>query len=125
MHFNGWPTHWDEWIELDSDRIQPFRARTVQTVGTVVRSPVPASPVQGAMDCDTVLTLIQGGLRYIEFLQRLVARSGVLSTEEAQEFCEEHVAAVDRIGRFMSDLAHALSGSHSVREVNLVRTVSH
>jgi hypothetical protein len=27
LHYNGWPTRWDEWIQIDSPRIAPFRTR--------------------------------------------------------------------------------------------------
>uniref|UniRef100_A0A6U5DVG0 Ubiquitin-like domain-containing protein n=1 Tax=Corethron hystrix TaxID=216773 RepID=A0A6U5DVG0_9STRA len=28
VHYNGWPSRWDEWIRSDSDRVRPFRSRT-------------------------------------------------------------------------------------------------
>jgi len=30
VHYNGWGTRWDEWIEMKSDRIMPFRYYTKQ-----------------------------------------------------------------------------------------------
>jgi hypothetical protein len=30
IHYNGWGTRWDEWIDMDSDRIRPFRYYTQQ-----------------------------------------------------------------------------------------------
>jgi Ubiquitin family len=29
VHYNGWPVRWDEWIRSDSERIRPFRVRTL------------------------------------------------------------------------------------------------
>ena len=28
VHYNGWPSRWDEWISWDSPRVTPFRTRT-------------------------------------------------------------------------------------------------
>jgi hypothetical protein len=31
LHYNGWGTRWDEWIDINSNRIRPFRYHTKQT----------------------------------------------------------------------------------------------
>jgi hypothetical protein len=41
VHYNGWGTRWDEWIEMDSDRIRPFRFHTRQTNYSHYQSPFP------------------------------------------------------------------------------------
>lgn len=41
IHYNGWGTRWDEWIEMDSDRIMPFRYYTKQTTFSNYNSPFP------------------------------------------------------------------------------------
>jgi hypothetical protein len=41
IHYNGWGTRWDEWIEMKSDRIRPFRFHTRQTSFTNYQSPYP------------------------------------------------------------------------------------
>ena len=34
VHYNGWPSRWDEWIPVDSPRLAPFRTRTSRTTHT-------------------------------------------------------------------------------------------
>ena len=41
IHYNGWGTRWDEWIELESARIAPFRTYTIQTPQSNYLSPYP------------------------------------------------------------------------------------
>jgi hypothetical protein len=41
IHYNGWGTRWDEWIDMKSDRIRPFRFHTRQTSFTNYQSPYP------------------------------------------------------------------------------------
>ena len=41
IHYNGWGTRWDEWIDMDSDRIMPFRFHTKQTSFSNYISPFP------------------------------------------------------------------------------------
>ncbi|KAG3093896.1 hypothetical protein PI124_g14079 [Phytophthora idaei] len=48
IHYHGWPTRWDEWIDVDSDRIAAFRTRTLHTQNTQRMSPVPTTRVPSA-----------------------------------------------------------------------------
>lgn len=41
IHYNGWGTRWDEWIDMDSDRIMPFRYYTKQTTFSNYNCPFP------------------------------------------------------------------------------------
>lgn len=41
IHYNGWGTRWDEYIDIASDRIRPFRFYTKQTRFTNYLSPYP------------------------------------------------------------------------------------
>lgn len=31
IHYYGWGNRWDEWIDMNSERIKPFRTHTIQT----------------------------------------------------------------------------------------------
>ena len=42
VHFNGWGTRWDEWIEKNSPRIAPFRTYTIQSPQNQFLSPYPS-----------------------------------------------------------------------------------
>ena len=44
IHYNGWGTRWDEWIEMSSPRIAMFRTHTVQASASNYLSPFPNSP---------------------------------------------------------------------------------
>lgn len=44
IHYNGWGTRWDEWIEMNSPRIALFRTHTVQASASNYLSPFPNSP---------------------------------------------------------------------------------
>lgn len=41
VHYNGWSSRWDEWIDMKSDRIALFRTHTVQSQGCASMSPFP------------------------------------------------------------------------------------
>ena len=41
VHYNGWGTRWDEWIEMESNRIMPFRFHTRQATINNFQSPFP------------------------------------------------------------------------------------
>ena len=42
IHYNGWPTRWDEWIDMDSPRVAPFRTRTAHSPLLPHLSPAPS-----------------------------------------------------------------------------------
>lgn len=41
IHYNEWPSQWDEWISSASTRLQPFRSLTKQNLDSPVQSPFP------------------------------------------------------------------------------------
>ena len=43
IHYNGWGNRWDEWINMDSDRIQIFRSHTTQNTLFNYLSPFPST----------------------------------------------------------------------------------
>ena len=44
VHYNGWGTRWDEWIEFSSPRMRNFKVYTLQSPGSVFMSPYPGIP---------------------------------------------------------------------------------
>lgn len=48
VHYNGWGTRWDEWIEVNSPRIEIFRTHTIQAATSTYLSPFPNSPPDSA-----------------------------------------------------------------------------
>ena len=41
IHYNGWENRWDEWIEINSNRIASFRTYTIQYPSTHLLEPIP------------------------------------------------------------------------------------
>eukprot|EP00349_Pseudokeronopsis_sp_Brazil_P002776 CAMPEP_0202963210 /NCGR_PEP_ID=MMETSP1396-20130829/7204_1 /ASSEMBLY_ACC=CAM_ASM_000872 /TAXON_ID= /ORGANISM="Pseudokeronopsis sp., Strain Brazil" /LENGTH=135 /DNA_ID=CAMNT_0049684237 /DNA_START=202 /DNA_END=606 /DNA_ORIENTATION=+ len=41
IHYNGWGARWDEWLDVSSPRIAPFRTHTVQNPKAIYLSPFP------------------------------------------------------------------------------------
>ena len=63
IHYNGWPTRWDEWIPVDSPRLAPFRTRTIHSVLQMHLSPEPAAwlpnaPTTGSDEFEDVLSQV-------------------------------------------------------------------
>jgi hypothetical protein len=82
IHYNGWPSRWDEWIESSSPRIAPFRTRTAHTLNTVTQSPSPNirpdnAPSTGINDVRLLLppmvSLMQRTLSALQELTNLYA----------------------------------------------------
>eukprot|EP00903_Cladosiphon_okamuranus_P005527 g5505.t1 len=48
IHYNGWPSRWDEWLSWDSPRIAPFRTKTQHLPQAQHVSPAPISAVRNA-----------------------------------------------------------------------------
>lgn len=44
VHYNGWSDMWNEWIEISSNRLLPFRSHTVQSTHSLYMSPFPLNP---------------------------------------------------------------------------------
>jgi len=47
VHYNGWSSHWDEWMSADSPKIALFRTHTVQPINSIQMSPLPVNLVDG------------------------------------------------------------------------------
>lgn len=83
IHYNGWPTRWDEWIDFKSDRVTAFRTRTAN-VTTGHASPMPSNsvssaPETGPQDVRHVIPELQ---RLVNFMQPLLNEAAYLCTED-------------------------------------------
>ena len=45
VHYLGWPQNWDEWMEDDSQRLQFFRLKTLQSHSAPTHSPYPTMTI--------------------------------------------------------------------------------
>ena len=41
IHYNGWESRWDEWIDIHSGRLAPFRTYTIQYPSMHFQEPIP------------------------------------------------------------------------------------
>ena len=66
IHYNGWGNRWDEWINMDSDRIQIFRSHTTQNTLFNYLSPFPSTKP------DASVTLIDNGAQdFLDFMSNI------------------------------------------------------
>lgn len=68
VHYHGWPARWDEWIDVDSDRLAAFRTRTVHTINASQLSPAPVTrlpnaPSVGGRDVRDVVVALRDAMR--------------------------------------------------------------
>ena len=70
VHYSGWPSQWDEWIDASSSRIQPLHSFTSQSITAPMHSPHPTVPIDIDIDneslhaqapADPKAFLVQGG----------------------------------------------------------------
>ena len=66
IHYNGWGNRWDEWINMDSDRIQIFRSHTTQNTLFNYLSPFPSTKP------DASVSLIDNGAQdFLDFMSNI------------------------------------------------------
>lgn len=121
IHYNGWGSVWDEWIENDSPRLAPFRTHTPPSPTAPYISPSPATLLDGHLRkrppiVSSIDVLIQAAnlLKFVieefEELSRLQKES-----EEAREThsskkqapnseCKAEAAGLDHIREESEDL---------------------
>lgn len=122
IHYNGWPSRWDEWIQVDSHRIQPFRTHTLQAIDSVLVSPCPIiqPDFPGVAHRTLRVDLIKKTTAYIPRLQNLL-----------QQYCmglcmrPTHLAELrlllDRFGRVLMDMARLMEAG----DVPVISTMTH
>jgi len=131
VHYNGWGNHWDEWIDIDSPRIAPFRTYTLQYPSSRYLSPAPnitpdaenhEIPVQTAPRLPDMVNQVS---KLVECLQGYLNNYSELTKEEEkldkniaefEKLKEEHdkkirflsaqiAPMLDRTGRLLADFA--------------------
>jgi hypothetical protein len=106
VHYNGWPSRWDEWIQMSSPRIQPLRTHTFQALDSDITSPSPVirPDFPGLVPRPFMCDLIKSFSGYIERLKRLLLKYTSRSSLKTTEISELRLL-LDRFGRVMMDLA--------------------
>lgn len=77
VHYNAWPSRWDEWIDFGSPRLAPFRSRTLHA-SSAQACPVPAvwpteAPLTGINDIRSILPELARSLRLLTNMVELAA----------------------------------------------------
>lgn len=131
VHYHGWPSRWDEWIDFDSERIAAFRTRTTHTLNVQHMSPVPTTrlsnpPSAGSTNVRHMVTevrdMMHAILPHIERFAELCEQDedqGMASAEEELDARARHEADLsemahlvsplfDRFGRILADSARCL-----------------
>lgn len=132
VHYHGWPSRWDEWIDFDSDRIAAFRTRTTHTLNVQHMSPVPSTRLSNPPSAGSnnsvrhlvaeVRDMMHAILPHIERFAELCEQDedqGMASAEEELDARARHSEELsetahlvsplfDRFGRILADSARCL-----------------
>eukprot|EP01041_Mallomonas_annulata_P006092 gene6092-12299_t len=101
IHYNGWPSRWDEWLPVDSPRIAPFRTRTTHSPSLphhcpVPNVPVPSAPRTGRDDLRTILPELSAMLcRLTPVLEEAAALSEESISQRPFQYDQRDQAARD------------------------------
>jgi hypothetical protein len=105
IHYNGWPSRWDEWIEVSSARIQPFRTHSRQSIQAQMLSPLPNTPldaesipVSGPHDLNDY---ILQSCRRLEEVKGMMERLNTLSSDVRQEQANERLQIANERRRLL------------------------
>ncbi|DBA01950.1 TPA: hypothetical protein N0F65_006683 [Lagenidium giganteum] len=115
VHYHGWPSRWDEWIDFDSHRIAAFRTRTVHTLNAQQMSPTPTirlpnAPAVGDNDIRRLLPQLRDLMHDIMLhVDRLAA---LCEQEQDPRYghTEPHATPIPSVHETeMSELAHLVA----------------
>ena len=128
VHYNGWGTRWDEWIEFNSPRMRNFKTYTLQTPLAFSESPYPAIPCDSNMEAqqrpidffyyiEKTKNHLEHLLNEMNRLIRLRKRNTPLFQDD--KFSKDNyeilfratqmIPFLDRVGRMLSDISSVFS----------------
>ena len=128
VHYNGWGTRWDEWIEFSSPRMRNFKTYTLQTPLAFSESPYPAIPCDSNMEAqqrpidffyyiEKTKNHLEHLLNEMNRLIRLRKRNTPLFQDD--KFSKDNyeilfratqmIPFLDRVGRMLSDISSVFS----------------
>lgn len=95
VHYNGWPSQWDEWIDSSSSRIQPFHSHTNQSVTSPMSSPHPTLPIdiEGSRHSD----LYDSNIMFKQGLQIMSRMKGILEMFYNKNIIYQHEKAGEKV----------------------------
>jgi Ubiquitin family/RNA binding activity-knot of a chromodomain len=111
VHYNGWPSRWDEWIDINSPRIQYFKTRTYQSLASPMHSPYPVNMTDsedlrslGPFDLNECLLQTLGILEQTQVMLNLYNDPSHQNSQESRNTAGLLAPLMDRIGRLLCDL---------------------
>jgi hypothetical protein len=125
IHYNGWGTRWDEWINIDSDRIRPFRFHTRQSTYSHYQSPFPSVKPDANVSLENnlpsqdsffdVFDEIERNYNHTKDMMKFIkARKGDKSSQSQKEvylMSKRLTPFLDKLGRTMSDVGAFMNNS--------------
>ena len=125
VHYNGWGTRWDEWIEFSSPRMRNFKIYTLQSPGSVFMSPYPGIPCDSNIEpqprtidcffylekCQEYLKNLNSEIEKLVFLRKkfkdgLFNDKGMNYDDKEILFkVTQIIPFMDRIGRMLCDIS--------------------
>jgi hypothetical protein len=121
VHYHGWPSRWDEWLDFDSERIAAFRTRTLHTMNPRQMSPVPSTRVQdapraGTNDVREMVTQLRELMHEVmphmdRFADLCEAETQQERAAREEEDLEAHYSSLEESGHLTSD--HRVASSDS------------
>jgi hypothetical protein len=132
IHYNGWGTRWDEWIDMKSERIKPFRFHTKQNTFSNYQSPFPNTKpdanvniVNNLPSRESFFDIFEDLGETFESANNLMReinnqRTGIVSDDESEEnisrkqkdvylLSKNLVPLLDRFGRTITDIGGYLN----------------
>ena len=128
VHYNGWGTRWDEWIDFNSPRMRNFKTYTLQSPITFCTMPYPAIPCDSNMEpqqrpIDIFFYLkktkkhMENLLEEMNSLLNLRKRNSPLFNDSKFNIdnyeilfkATQMIPFLDRIGRMLSDISLVFS----------------
>ncbi|OQR99365.1 ubiquitin family protein [Achlya hypogyna] len=118
IHYHGWPTRWDEWIEKPSPRLAAFRTRTLHTSASPFLSPTPAvrQPRAPTTTVRALVPQIRDSLHaMLPFVDHLAALCEAPDDTPSADAVDMVGPLFDRVGRILADAAGLLESLNNSR----------
>ena len=121
IHYNHWDNRWDEWININSPRIMPFRYHTRQNTLTHYNSP---SPNQKPDSGITLLSNINNNINNNDINQEINNENNFLKNMEINGFVSIF-NEIEKINKVISGLSKSFLNENdninSNRDINIIK----
>lgn len=117
IHYHGWPSRWDEWIDRNSDRLATFRARTThnnsQVFSPISRTRFANAPSIGDTGIGRIVSEMRDVMRqtlpHVEELANLFELQADSAVDTSMERATNEGSLLAERQRHISELAHLLA----------------